>query len=1078
MTRHATILTSHFLLSLALFSTTPGCTNAYRQEQQLKRAERYFSHKRYQEASSEYVNVLRKDPTNLTALCQLGLCFLELHDLERASMLLLKAEKLAPTDPEVMAVLARLYLATGTPGKARERALSAFKQETHPLEMLALLAEAARTRTEAEAALRLAMDLPGPLTTNADYHTTSGLLHLKLGDFNSAETCFRQALTQQADFPRAHLGLAMLHQAQGHATQAEQAYRLAAGLAGFQSAENIKLALFLRDTGRPDEARLIFEHMAGQAPQNLLPRLQLARIAFSRRRFEDAEKHAQSILALHPDHAEARLLRAKSKLAGNQADQGLAELQHLAKTFPDAWGLRYELAIALLKTTAPDKAMTELRTTLQLKPDFPEAALLLADLLIRTGDATAAIPLLNDLAASHPGLTSPYLLLGAAHQALGQLDQALGAYARLERLNPASPQPHYLAGLVRIKQGNREAAAAAFSKSSQLAPAFMLPLAQLATLDLHEQKGDQALTRIDRAIRQAPNSGSLHYLRGQVLLWTGQPDKAEYAFLRAIELDPDSLSAYVALSRLYMTSRRKEEALKRLASALAQDPHDHTCLMLTALLQTQQGENQQAAANYEGVIKTKPDFAPALNNLACLYAGPLNQLDKAFKLATRARELAPHDPAVADTLGWIAFLKGDVLWALSLLQESANALPADTEVSYHLARAQLSAGRETDAREALTLALKTPREFPGKELAERLAILLDGSQSPVLEIQAQRIRDVLEKDPGNPAAWLRQGRLLEAKGEMQPAMRIYEKLRKESPSYYPATIRLATLLSKERHSLDRAYALAQAVRQSAPSDPEAAHLLGWLAYLKMQYPWAMSLLTEASRTENPEPGLLYHLALAKYRMGREAESATLMHKALAARLPPEERDEALEFLELTDPGIPDTTPGAALAMAATRLREDPGHLPALMLASRANLALGKTAEARRLYEQILQLHTDFPPALLALATLYAESPGGLDKALEAAQKARTLMPDSLPATALLGRLALEKGQTEYAAALLQEAVNKHTAIDPDTLLALGLARLRLKESGAARKLFQQVINSAPTSSAAESARARLNETEP
>jgi len=63
---------------------------------------------------------------------------------------------------------------------------------------------------------------------------------------------------------------------------------------------------------------------------------------------------------------------------------------------------------------------------------------------------------------------------------------------------------------------------------------------------------------------------------------------------------------------------------------------------------------------------------PALNNLAYLYAERLNQLDKAYGLARKARALKPEDPASADTLGWILYKRADFEQALTLLKESAK----------------------------------------------------------------------------------------------------------------------------------------------------------------------------------------------------------------------------------------------------------------------------------------------------------------------------------------------------------------------------------------------------------------------
>jgi tetratricopeptide (TPR) repeat protein len=859
----------------------------------------------------------------------------------------------------------------------------------------------------------------------------------------------------------------------GDRDQAEQNYRKAAEIAGIQSPEMVKWAFFELQAGKPEEAKRLFEAIAAATPRTPFALLQLTKIAMSQRKFEVAENTADRILHQFPNHIEAQLLRAQSKLASGKSAAGLNDLKQMVVTFPQAGVLRYELALALINAAAPEKAIPELRTALQLNPDYTDAALLLADLSIRTGDAPAAIVILNDLLRNHPDRGRIYVLRGAAHQALGQLDLALNDYAELARLDPKSPQPSYLTGLVLLKQRNREAALRAFTQASILAPGFALPLAQLVTLDLNANQGTQALARIDRAIEQTPDSGPLRYLQGQVYLSMGTLDKAEDAFRRAIDLEPESISAYIALSRLYLSSHREDEALQRLSKALEKAPHDPACLMLSALLWTHKFQFQKAADLYETLITLRPDFIPALNNLACLYADHLNQLEKGRQLAMRARDIAPHDPYAADTLGWILFRSGDTRWAASLLQESAEALPSEGEVLYHLARIQLAMGREAVARDTLKAAMITEKEFVQKAHAAHLLALLESPTPVPDERMKATIREILKEDPDNPAALTRLAALQTAQGDMASALKIYEQVGIACPTYYPATIKLAVLLQKQAPSQDRAFALACKAHESAPGDPEAAHLLGWMAYQKNQVKWALSLLLDAARADTHNPQLLYHLAMAKYRTGQENESIALARQALALKQPFEEALAASEFLKLADPDEGAASPQANLARATQVLTRDPASLPALMLAGRAHSTLGHTAEAQRCYEALLALQSDFGPALLALASLYMTS-GDSEKALKAAQGARAQLPDHIPAAKLLGELSLAKGQNEYAAALFQEVITRAPR-DPEALLGLGQARMRLRETEAARKALKQVIEVAPASVSAEAARHCLNE---
>jgi Flp pilus assembly protein TadD len=81
--------------------------------------------------------------------------------------------------------------------------------------------------------------------------------------------------------------------------------------------------------------------------------------------------------------------------------------------------------------------------------------------------------------------------------------------------------------------------------------------------------------------------------------------------------------------------------------------------VLSALIHERMNEFSKARDAYEKLLSAKPDFPPVLNNLAYLYAERLGELDKAYDLAQRARALQPGDAAIADTLGWILYKRGE-----------------------------------------------------------------------------------------------------------------------------------------------------------------------------------------------------------------------------------------------------------------------------------------------------------------------------------------------------------------------------------------------------------------------------------
>ncbi|NLA75353.1 MAG: tetratricopeptide repeat protein, partial [Deltaproteobacteria bacterium] len=132
----------------------------------------------------------------------------------------------------------------------------------------------------------------------------------------------------------------------------------------------------------------------------------------------------------------------------------------------------------------------------------------------------------------------------------------------------------------------------------------------------------------------------------------------------------------------------------------------------------QQGENQKAEEFYRKALAIKGDFAPAANNLAWKIAEKGGNIDEALDYARIAKGQMPDNPSVMDTLGWIYYLKGSYLNAISELQDSVELMPDNPVVNYHLGMALLKNNKPAEAEEYLKNALELDPGFKGAEEAK------------------------------------------------------------------------------------------------------------------------------------------------------------------------------------------------------------------------------------------------------------------------------------------------------------------------------------------------------------------------
>ena len=81
--------------------------------------------------------------------------------------------------------------------------------------------------------------------------------------------------------------------------------------------------------------------------------------------------------------------------------------------------------------------------------------------------------------------------------------------------------------------------------------------------------------------------------------------------------------------------------------------------MMSGIIDQKKGDMPKARDAYEKAVELNPNFVTAANNLAYIYSEEFKDYDKALNLAQKANQLAPDDPNVSDTLGWVLYRKGN-----------------------------------------------------------------------------------------------------------------------------------------------------------------------------------------------------------------------------------------------------------------------------------------------------------------------------------------------------------------------------------------------------------------------------------
>jgi uncharacterized protein (TIGR03790 family) len=150
---------------------------------------------------------------------------------------------------------------------------------------------------------------------------------------------------------------------------------------------------------------------------------------------------------------------------------------------------------------------------------------------------------------------------------------------------------------------------------------------------------------------------------------------------------------------------------------------------LLAELNILSGDQDGAAEQYRRIIAIQPSNTVALNNLAYDIAVREKKPSEAIGMARKALALAPREPTILDTVGWIEYLMGNTAEAAKLLVQASRGAPGSSEIRLHAAFALASQGARAAAETELAAALKIAPALEKRADVQQLKSRLEASQN-------------------------------------------------------------------------------------------------------------------------------------------------------------------------------------------------------------------------------------------------------------------------------------------------------------------------------------------------------------
>jgi tetratricopeptide (TPR) repeat protein len=157
-------------------------------------------------------------------------------------------------------------------------------------------------------------------------------------------------------------------------------------------------------------------------------------------------------------------------------------------------------------------------------------------------------------------------------------------------------------------------------------------------------------------------------------------------------------------AQLLRDAKEWQQTYDMLSRAVQQYPDSYELLYDRAMAAERLDKLDVLEIDLRKVIRMKPDYAHAYNALGYTLADKTDRLAEAKDLIETAYKLAPDDPFILDSLGWVYFRLGDMPTALKHLQEAYGQRP-DPEIAAHLGEVLWDTGKHDEARKIWRAAL-------------------------------------------------------------------------------------------------------------------------------------------------------------------------------------------------------------------------------------------------------------------------------------------------------------------------------------------------------------------------------------
>lgn len=787
-----------------------------------------------------------------------------------------------------------------------------------------------------------------------------------------------------------------------------------------------------------------------------------------------AEKEIRKAIALGISADRTAPILAKSLFAQGQYQKALDEAKaELAKNSAPLLTLRGDAHLALGDSAKAKEAYDQ---ALLIAPNSGDVLIGLARHAIVQKDVEAANRYAVDATTKDPKNAEAWMFKGSLLRGQGKSEDALAAFSQTLALTPAHRSAHVEKAQINIGMRKFDAAKTELDAARKTTGANPLVTYTQALLDFEQGNHTAARESLQKVLRVAPNHMPSILLAGAVELKLGALEQSEQYLRKYLEAVPQNLYARKLLAQALLQHAQPSQATAVLAPALKNAANDPQLLALAGESSLKSRDFSQATAYFEKASALAPDMAGLHTSLGLSrlaqgdHAKAVSELEKGVALDTKSSNAGA---ALVRTQLGLKNYDAALSAALALEKQHPDSAP----VRELLGVVHLAKGDRAKARASFEKAIAiAPDHFSGVLFLAQM----DMQENKQKEAKA-RLEAVLVKDKKHIAAMTALAEIAAKQGNVAEATTWLEKATAENPEAVGPAMRLAGLYLRSKQQ-QKALTLVRKFQAANPANPELLDLLGQAQIANND---AQGALETYSKLVNVTPkATMPHVRLGAVHMmlKNEAVAADDFKRALSldpgmvqARLgqiqlamQSNKPDEALAIVRalqkqsatavaayLLEADIQLSQKQPALALAATEKAF--AQAPSEQLLLKVATAMRRAGKSKDVEPRLLQWQKAHPgdrlvPMYLAelslaekknkvaierLDAIVKTSPKNVvalnnlawayqqekdPRAVDSAEKALQLAPESPAVLDTLGWILVQQGKTARALPLLQKAV--------------------------------------------------------